>query len=176
MQSQDDNIEILADQVLKLISAKKRIEITAAEEIVLNAKGSYIRINGAGIEHGTPGKWIAYAASHDLPGPKSLSASVPGVDMPKAFSNRLDVYDVYWPREFEAVEYVARRANGDILSQGTLDQDGRTARLSTDESETVQVLVGTQGAWLVEAECDAPHIESDGPTTDDPDHYVNLSA
>ena len=96
--------------------------------------------------------------------------------MPKAFSNRLDVYDVYWRREFESVEYVARRANGDILAQGTLDEDGRTARLSTDESETVQVLVGTQGAWLVEAECGTPDLQFDGFTTDDPDHYVNLSA
>jgi type VI secretion system VgrG family protein len=176
MQSQDDNVEILADQVLKLISAKKRVEITAAEEIVLNAKGSYIRINGAGIEHGTPGKWTAYAESHALSGPKSLLASIPGVDMPKAFSNRLDVYDVYWRREFEAVEYVARRESGDILAQGTLDQDGRTARLSTDESETVQVLVGTQGGWLVEAECDAPQTDSAESSTDDSDHYVNRSA
>jgi type VI secretion system secreted protein VgrG len=175
LQSQSDNIEIIADQVLKLISAKKRIEITAAEEILLQARGSYIRISGAGIEHGTPANWIAHAANHDLPGPKSLPASLPGIDMPKAFSNRLDAYDIYWLREFHDVEYMARRANGDLIAEGTLDQDGRTARLSTDESETIQVLVGTRGAWLVETDGSAATGRSDETLPDDPNHYVNLS-
>ncbi|NIE57344.1 MULTISPECIES: type VI secretion system Vgr family protein [unclassified Burkholderia] len=177
IQAQSDNLELIADQVLKLISAKKSIEITAAEEILLQAKGSYIRINGAGIEQGTPANWIAHAASHALPGPKSLPAFIPGMDMPKAFSNRLDVYDIYWPRSFEEVEYTARRASGEILTQGMLDQEGRTARLSTDQAETIQVLVGTQGSWLVETEGDANHHDSSGDVLpEDPYHYVHHSA
>lgn len=175
IQAQSGNVEIIADQVLKLISAKQRIEITAAEEIILNARGSYIRISGAGIEHGTPGQWIAYAGSHALPGPKSLPVVVPGFDMPKAFSNRLDVYDVYWQREFGEVEYTARRENGDVVAQGMLDEYGRTSRLTTDNPETLQVLVGTQGSWLVESEV-PPAIDSAGVTLDDPNHYVNQSA
>ncbi|WP_167760015.1 DUF2345 domain-containing protein [Paraburkholderia pallida] len=142
---------------------------------MLNARGSYIRINGAGIEHGTPGQWAAYAGNHALPGPKSLPVVVPGFDMPKAFSNRLDVYDVYWPRAFGEVEYTARRENGDIIAQGTLDEHGRTPRLTTDQAETLQVLVGTQGSWLVESEV-SPSIESGEATPDDPNHYVNQSA
>ncbi|SDE51505.1 type VI secretion system Vgr family protein, partial [Paraburkholderia lycopersici] len=175
LQSQSNDIEIIADQVLKLISAKKRIEITAAEEILLQARGSYIRINGAGIEHGTPANWVAHAASHALPGPKSLSVSLPGMDMPKAFSNRLDAYDVYWLRDFNEVEYMARRTNGDLIAAGVLDQDGRTSRISTDQAETVQVLAGTRGAWLVEVEGDSKAAQSNDPLPDDPYHYVNLS-
>jgi type VI secretion system secreted protein VgrG len=176
LQSQSNDIEIIADQVLKLISAKKRIEITAAEEILLQARGSYIRINGAGIEHGTPANWVAHAASHALPGPKSLSATLPGMDMPKAFSNRLDAYDIYWLRDFNDIEYMARRASGDLIAEGMLDQDGRTSRLSTDQPETLQVLVGTRGAWLVEADGGANAAQSGEALPDDPDHYVNLSA
>lgn len=176
IQAQSDNVEIIADQVLKLISAKKKIEITAAEEILLQVKGSYIRLNGAGIEQGTPAAWAAYAGSHDLPGPKSLPVTSP--EMPKAFSNRLDVYDIFWPRDFESVEYTARRANGDVIEHGALDQDGRTPRLSTDEPENIQVLVGTQGAWLVAAEgvgSNNQHNDYDEASFDDPNHYVNLS-
>ncbi|WP_347467757.1 type VI secretion system Vgr family protein [Burkholderia stagnalis] len=179
IQAQSDDMELIADQVLKLISAKKRIEITAAEEILLQARGSYIRINGAGIEHGTPAKWVAHAASHAMPGPKSLPVSIPGMDMPKAFSNRLDVYDIYWRRSFEEVEYTARRVSGEVLAQGTLDQEGRTSRLSTDQPETIQVLVGTQGAWLVETEAgdNANQYDVSGDELpDDPYHYVNQSA
>ncbi|MGF6774735.1 type VI secretion system secreted protein VgrG [Paraburkholderia sp. GAS199] len=180
LHAQSDNVEIIADQVLKLISAKKRIEITAAEEILLQARGSYVRINGAGIEHGTPAKWVAYAGSHALPGPKSLPASVPGIDMPKAFSNRLDVYDIYWPRAFEEVEYIARRSDGEILTHGTLDNDGRTARVYTDQEEAIQVLVGTRGAWLVETDADNARDKRDEPDDDMPSdqesHYVYQSA
>jgi type VI secretion system secreted protein VgrG len=175
IQAQSDNIEIIADQVLKLISVKQRIEITAAEEIVLNARGSYIRINGAGIEHGTPAQWTAYAGNHALPGPKSLPVVVPGFDMPKAFSNRLDVYDIYWQREFGDAEYTARNETGDVVAQGILDEYGRTPRLTTDQPETLQVLVGTQGSWLVESDAPAS-IDSGEATPDDPDHYVNQSA
>ncbi|WP_414445286.1 type VI secretion system Vgr family protein [Burkholderia sp. 22PA0106] len=175
IQAQSDNLELIADQVLKLISAKQRIEITAAQEIVLNARGSYIRISGAGIEHGTQAQWTAYAASHAMPGPKSLPVDLPGFDMPKAFSNRLDVYDIYWMREFGEVEYTARRESGEILAQGLLDEHGRTPRLSTHESEKLEVLVGTQGAWLVESEA-TPIADYDETLPDDPDHYVNQSA
>jgi type VI secretion system secreted protein VgrG len=175
IQARSNNVEIIADQVLKLISARKRIEITAAEEILLNARGSYIRINGAGIEHGTPAKWVAYAGSHAMPGPRSLPVSVAGIDMPKAYSNRLDVYDIYWTRQFEEVEYTARRANGDVIARGTLDQDGRTPRLSTDQPETIEALVGTRGGWLVETE-GSDQQSSDEPSSADANHYVNLSA
>ncbi|WP_423382951.1 type VI secretion system Vgr family protein [Burkholderia sp. LMG 32019] len=179
IQAHSDDIEPVADQVLKLISSKKRIEITAAEEILLQARGSYIRINGAGIEQGTPARWVAYAANHALPGPKSLPVSIPGMDMPKAFSNRLDVYDIYWPRSFEEVEYAARRASGEVIAQGVLDQDGRTQRFSTDQSETLEVLVGTRGAWLVESEGGDGAEQHDGSgdeLPDDPNHYVHHSA
>ena len=81
IQAQSDSIEIIADQVLKVISAKKSIEIAAAEEILLTAKGSYIKINAAGIEHGTPANWVAYAGSHGMPGPQSLSYAIKGFNI-----------------------------------------------------------------------------------------------
>jgi uncharacterized protein (DUF2345 family) len=77
IQAQSDNIEIIADQVLKLISAKKSIEIAAAEEILLTAKGSYIKINGNGIEHGTLAGFTVYSASKSFTGPKSLPYALP---------------------------------------------------------------------------------------------------
>ena len=92
-----------------------------------------------------------------------------------ALSNRLDAYDVYWLRDFNEVEYMARRTNGDLIAAGVLDQDGRTSRISTDQAETVQVLAGTRGAWLVEVEGDSKAAQSNDPLPDDPYHYVNLS-
>jgi len=77
IQAQSDNVEIIADKVLRLISAKEKIEIAAAKEILLVADGSYIKINKSGIEHGTPGKFEVYAATHSYLGPKSLPYPMP---------------------------------------------------------------------------------------------------
>ncbi|SPC21679.1 type VI secretion system Vgr family protein [Cupriavidus oxalaticus] len=79
IQAQSDDIEIIAQKVLRLISAQDRIEITAKKEILLNAGGSYIRINAVGIEHGTPGTWRAHASAHSLPGPKELGFRLPSM-------------------------------------------------------------------------------------------------
>jgi type VI secretion system secreted protein VgrG len=68
-------VEIIAEQVLKLISTKMNIEISAAKEIILNAGGSYIRINANGIEQGTGGTWQSNAGQHKLEGPKSMAAA-----------------------------------------------------------------------------------------------------
>ncbi|TDR27058.1 DUF2345 domain-containing protein, partial [Hydromonas duriensis] len=74
IQAQSDSIDIIADKVMKLISAKGGIEISAKKSILLTAGGSYIRIDGTGIEEGTPAVWKAHAAAHGLPGPKDVPA------------------------------------------------------------------------------------------------------
>ncbi|MFM0049651.1 type VI secretion system Vgr family protein [Caballeronia grimmiae] len=149
--AQKGDIEIVANQVLKLISEKKRIEIAAAEEILLHARGSYIRINGAGIEHGTLGNWTAYAASHDFPEQRRLPSEGCFHGMPEPYSNRLDVYDDYWLADFDSVKYIARRASGEVVESGLLDEHGRTARIYTETAEELDLLVGPSGGWLVES-------------------------
>lgn len=79
IQAQSDNMDIIAEKVVKFISAKERIEIAAKEEILLTAKGSYIKINAAGIEHGSPSPWVAHAASHAYSGPKELPFEMPAI-------------------------------------------------------------------------------------------------
>ncbi|MEM5429906.1 type VI secretion system tip protein VgrG [Cupriavidus oxalaticus] len=77
IQAQSDDIEVIAQKVLRLISAQERIEITARKEVLINGGGSYVRINAEGIEHGTLGTWKAHANSHAMPGPKSIGQAMP---------------------------------------------------------------------------------------------------
>ncbi|UQZ87810.1 type VI secretion system tip protein VgrG [Deltaproteobacteria bacterium Smac51] len=71
IQAQDDDVEIIADKVLKIISAKERIHISAPEEILLTGADSYVRINSGGVTSGTPAKFMSYAGSHSLTGPRN---------------------------------------------------------------------------------------------------------
>ena len=77
IQAQSDEVEFIAEQVLRIISAKKSITFAAAEEILVTAGGSYFKINGAGIEHGTTGKYTIYAAQHPFTGPRELPYEMP---------------------------------------------------------------------------------------------------
>ena len=56
IQAQTGEMDLVADKTMKIISKKKTIEISAAEEIVLNVKGNYIKITAEGIEQGTKGE------------------------------------------------------------------------------------------------------------------------
>lgn len=72
LQAQNDDIEAIAQKVLRLISTQERIEITSPTGITFNAAGSYLKVNGSSIEYGTSRTWKAHAAAHALPGPKAL--------------------------------------------------------------------------------------------------------
>lgn len=71
IQAQSDDLDIIADRVLKIISAQDLIHISSPKEILLTAGGSYLKINAAGVESGTEGRFIVYASDHDYAGPRT---------------------------------------------------------------------------------------------------------
>lgn len=65
------------------------------------------------------------------------------------FSNKLDVYDLFYHASFSKVDYVATLDDGQIV-EGTLDEHGRTGRLISMESKKADVLVGYLDNWTLE--------------------------
>jgi type VI secretion system secreted protein VgrG len=153
IQAQSDNVEIIAEQVLKLISAKATIEITAAKEILLNAGGSFIRINAQGIEHGTGGRWLSQAGQHQMEGPKNLAAVnqaefIKGI--PKQFSQQVFVDPVLWhlPDGVKQLKYTFLSRTNQVLGKGTLDDKGKSLPLFTHSSEPAKVEIDVNnGKW-----------------------------
>lgn len=79
IQAQSGDIDIIAEKVLRILSATDRIEIFAKKEIVIGADGSAIKINGSGITDMTSGQRISHNADFSLPGPKTMSYSLPAL-------------------------------------------------------------------------------------------------
>ena len=77
VQAQNGDIDIIAEKVLRLLSATDRIEIFAKKEIVIGADGSAIKINGSGITDMTSGKRISHTSDFSVPGPKTMAYSLP---------------------------------------------------------------------------------------------------
>lgn len=69
VQAQSDDLDIIAEKMLRLLSTTSRIEIHAKDEVMISAGGSSIKINASGITETTPGKWTAQASMHLMPGP-----------------------------------------------------------------------------------------------------------
>lgn len=61
VQAQGDDLDIIAEKVLRLLSTTSRIEIHAKDEVMISAGGSSIKIDASGIINTTPGKWAAKA-------------------------------------------------------------------------------------------------------------------
>jgi type VI secretion system secreted protein VgrG len=124
IQAQSGDMELVADQVLRLISARRSITLTAAEEIVLNAGGSYLRLRASGIDMGTQGKWTVHAASRAARGPDSLRAPLP--DLPAettAFTEQFCLRDEVTGKPMANARYELHFKDGGIVA-GITGQDG----------------------------------------------------
>jgi type VI secretion system secreted protein VgrG len=124
IQAQSDDIEMIAEKVVTIISAKKSIQLTAAEEIVLVANGSYLRINGHGIEQGTKGKWAVYAGSRAVYGPKEMNAPLPNLPSGSIeFDDTFRIVDKSTGEPVKDMRYELHFDDGGIVS-GVTGEDG----------------------------------------------------
>ncbi|WP_353143458.1 type VI secretion system Vgr family protein [Acinetobacter pragensis] len=64
IQTHEKSIEMIANEVIKILSIKSNIELTSPEEITLNANGSQLKINGSGVFIKTTGKFEVKAGQH----------------------------------------------------------------------------------------------------------------
>ncbi|STZ00722.1 Uncharacterized protein conserved in bacteria [Moraxella lacunata] len=130
--AQRDDINIVADEVLRLISKRKKIELAAMEEIILNVQGNYIKILPDKIEQGTKGEWIVHANKHELSSPNTIEFELPQ-----------DPYDEM---------YVITDSNGNPVSgfayKITTD-DGRVYRgITNEKGETIRVGTANKAVGL----------------------------
>lgn len=82
IQAQSDDLDLIAEKVLRIISTTDRIEIWAKKEIVIGADGSAIVINGKGITDMTRGARISHNSDFSLPGPKTMPYPLPTLAKP----------------------------------------------------------------------------------------------
>ena len=75
IQSQNDAMELASKQDVKIDSVDGKITVTASQMINLMCGGSYIKINGEGIELGTSGNVLIKSNAMQKMGPANLDSS-----------------------------------------------------------------------------------------------------
>jgi type VI secretion system secreted protein VgrG len=129
VQAQSDDLDLIAEKVVRLLSTTSRIEIHAKEEVMISAGGSFVKINASGITNGTSGTWTAQASMHTMPGPATKPFVMPHMLKPELQKSDLEFRHVTdWGAPLAGAAYKAVLSDGSIR-KGTLDAEG-IARIS----------------------------------------------
>ncbi|MFP3802259.1 DUF2345 domain-containing protein, partial [Paraburkholderia sp. SIMBA_027] len=83
IESQRNELSLIAQQVLNIISTMDAINLTAKKEIVLHAGRTRIVINDQGYFVYTDGNHLVHAGSHATEGPQAMPLTFPQ----RTFSN-----------------------------------------------------------------------------------------
>jgi type VI secretion system secreted protein VgrG len=129
VQAQSDDLDLIAEKVVRLLSTTSRIEIHAKEEVIISAGGSFVKINASGITNGTSGTWTAQASMHTMPGPATKPFVMPHMLKPDLQKSDLEFRHLTdWGAPLAGAAYKAVLSDGSIR-KGTLDAQG-IARIS----------------------------------------------
>ena len=136
VQAQSDNVEVVAEQVLKLISAKNKVEMVADKEVLIASNGSYIKIGKEGIELGSPKQVKIHAPTHELLGSKDLDYPLPAYKLTNDEAFRLLDKE---GNPIAGFMYKIVLPDGTTY-RGTTDDEGMTMRVNTGfEQQKIEI-------------------------------------
>ncbi|WP_288390001.1 DUF2345 domain-containing protein, partial [uncultured Acinetobacter sp.] len=142
LQAQGDGADLIARKDIQIISTEEAVYITSPKEINLTVNGSQLKLNDSGVFSTTGGKFEVKAGQHIFEGGEKSNYILPELpSIQYAYSNKLDVFNVFKQSELKNIEYSVLYNNGKI-KKGVLDQYGRTDRIRSHEKEKVKILIG----------------------------------
>jgi type VI secretion system VgrG family protein len=158
-QSQSGQTRLTADKAITIASVTNSVNVTAKDHVLLTAHGAYIRLSGADIEVHGPGAIEFKASMKKFAGPESTTLSIPS--LPKAqsivdthdeplFSQQIVAPEVHGlTPEYAGLPYqIWQRGKPVRIATGTLDEDGKSARVFTKSQEDLTVVVGN-ATWEI---------------------------
>nr|WKF60150.1 Actin cross-linking toxin VgrG1 [Paraburkholderia busanensis] len=77
IQAHSDNIEVIAQKTMTMLSATEKIDVAAKQEILLTSGGAYIRLKDGNIEIHAPGAIDVKGSQHSFNGPANMSYALP---------------------------------------------------------------------------------------------------
>ena len=140
LQAHTDQLEILADKEITVISVNDCIEIKAKQKIVLQAGQSAITLEGGDITFACPGKFSVKGGKHLFDARTNTPAQLQTLpdSRAKIFKETLRAVDELTGKPLANITYKIVLPDG-IVSIGRTDQDGKTMQIATAEPTQVKV-------------------------------------
>ncbi len=143
LQAHTDQLEILADKAVTIISVNDSIQINAKEKIVLQSGQSSITLEGGNITFACPGNFTVKGGQHVFDSGANKSANIPnlpGILAAEAtYWIALHYLDAELAEGIPDVEYEIHYEGGPVTT-GKLDKDGK-ARHENVENKPVKKVV-----------------------------------
>ena len=142
LQAHTDQLELLADKEVTVVSVNSDIQIHAKTQIVLKAGQTSITLEGANITFACPGTFSVKGSGHSLAGGASGAANLGKLpdSRAKLFDEQFIVKNEETGQPLPNRPYRIKRADG-IYEYGTTDESGRTHLVSTSEVEKILIEV-----------------------------------
>ncbi|MBY5093601.1 type VI secretion system tip protein VgrG [Citrobacter sp. Cpo032] len=136
IQAQDDGIDTVAKKDITITSVEGKVLVTAADELVLNCGGAYIKLSGGNVEIGCPKNILLksisvqklMAADYDLPKP----------ELPKGFNDFFIAKDEDSGEIMPFVPYRIKTGEGNV-HEGVTDAEGKTITVYTAQPESLDI-------------------------------------
>lgn len=136
IQAQDDGIDAVAKKDITVTSVEGKVVMTAADELVLNCGGAYIKLSGGNVEIGCPKNILLksisvqklMAADYDLPKP----------ELPKGFNDFFIAKDEDSGEIMPFVSYRIKTGEGNVY-EGVTDAEGKTITVYTAQPESLDI-------------------------------------
>ena len=124
VQAQSNDLDLIAEKVVRLLSTTSRVEIHAKEEVIISAGGSFVKINSSCITNITSGTLTAHASMHTMPGPATKPYVMPHLLKPEIQKTDLEFRHLTdWGAPLAGAAYKAILSDGSVR-KGTLDAQG----------------------------------------------------
>jgi len=143
LQAHTDQLEILADKAVTIVSVNDVIEIKASEKIVLQAGQSSVTLEGGNITFACPGNFSVKGGQHIFQMAQHSEASFSALPsgIASQFNRKVRVIDESTSLAISGTPYFMRGTSG-VIWHGITDNDRYTQILQGDTSEEFQVLLG----------------------------------
>lgn len=136
IQAQDDGIDTVAKKDITITSVEGKVLVTAADELVLNCGGAYIKLSGGNVEIGCPQNILLksisvqklMAVDYDLPKP----------ELPKGFNDFFIAKDEDSGEIMPFVPYRIKTGEGNVY-EGVTDAEGKTITVYTAQPESLDI-------------------------------------
>ncbi len=128
-QAHNNDIEVVADKTLRVVSNEDKVEISAKKEITIACGGAYIRLKGGNIEIHAPGKVEQKGAGHLFQGPTSMQPtlfSFPEQKPLEPYIKQFVVLDEETNEPVADLAYKILNIDGNIVAEGKTDPKGMT--------------------------------------------------
>ncbi|PCE30339.1 type VI secretion system Vgr family protein [Burkholderia ubonensis] len=143
IQSHSDNIELVAQKTVKVLSTGAKIEVAADQEIFLTSGGAYIRIANGDIQIHAPGKADIKGSAHSFDGPTAQGYVLPGLphagDAPR-YHEQFHLVDDDGKTVLAHTRYEIESESGKKWS-GFSDANGFTQHVYTNQPESLSLTV-----------------------------------